>query len=68
MLIFKPKTEKIYKFVYEFSSGFHDSKKTLLLTARDPVQAVKVFNRMTNNKPVNIIEFTEVKPKVEEDQ
>ena len=65
MLNFKP--EKIYKFVYEFTSGFHDSRKTLLLTARDPVQAVKTFNHMTDNKLVNIIEFTEVKPKVEED-
>jgi hypothetical protein len=67
MLIFKSKTEIIYKFVYEFRSGFRDSRKTLLLTARDPVQAVKVFNRMTDNELVNIIEFTEVKPKVEED-
>ena len=67
MFKLKPKTEKIYKFVYDSGSGYYSSdKKTVLLTACDPVQAVKQFNKMMDSKPVNITEFTEVKHKVEE--
>jgi hypothetical protein len=64
--MFKAKTEKIYKFVYETGEGYHSTKKTFLLTAHTPVQAVKMFNRMAGNKLVNIIEFVEVVPKTEE--
>lgn len=64
--MFKPKSEKIYKFVYETESGYRSDKKTILLTACTPVQAVKTFNRMTGDKLVNIVEFIEVVPKTEE--
>ena len=58
--MFKFKSEKIYKFVYNSGSGYCDTNKTMLLTACDPVQAVKTFNRMVGNKLYNIVEFTEV--------
>ena len=58
--MFKPKSEKIYKFIYETGSGYRDEKKTSLVTACNPVQAVKTFNRMAGDKLYNIIEFTEV--------
>lgn len=64
--MFKLKSEKIYKFIYETESGYHSDKKTILLTARDPVQAAKTFNRMTGNKLFNIVEFTEFVCKTEE--
>lgn len=60
------KTEKIYKFVYETGHGYSLEKKTMLLTACTPVQAVQKFNKMTDNKLVNIVEFTEVVHKTEE--
>ena len=64
--MFKSKSEKIYKFVYENESGYCAQRKTILLTACTPVQAVKAFNRMAGDKLVNIIEFIEVVPKTEE--
>ena len=64
--MFKSKTEKIYKFVYENTSDYRPAKKTILLTARTPVQAVKAFNRMAGNKLINIVEFTEVVSKTGE--
>lgn len=64
--MFKSKSEKIYKFVYETEFGYNPNKKTILLTAYSPVQAVKTFNRMTGNKLVNIVEFIEVVSKTEE--
>ena len=66
MFNFKPKDEKIYKFVYDTGSGYYSSSKTVLLTACDPVQAVKTFNKMVDNKAINITEFTEFKLKTEE--
>jgi hypothetical protein len=64
--MFKSNSEKIYKFVYENTSNYNPTKKTILLTARTPVQAVKAFNRMAGNKLTNIVEFTEVVSKTEE--
>lgn len=65
--MFKPKTEKIYKFVYETDPGSYRSNRyTALITAYTPVQAVKEFNKKAGNKLVNIIEFIEVVPKTEE--
>ena len=64
--MFKSNSEKIYKFVYENASDYRPTKKTTLLTARTPVQAVKTFNRMAGNKLVNIVEFTEVVSKTGE--
>lgn len=64
--MFKSNSEKIYKFVYENTSNYNlAKKKTILLTARTPVQAVKAFNRMAGNKLINIVEFTEVVSKTE---
>lgn len=60
------KTEKIYKFVYEEELKWNKEKKTMLLTACTPVQAVKKFNSMTKDKLFNIIEFTEIVHKTEE--
>ena len=54
------KTEKIYKFVYEAPSSWQPEKKTMLLTACTPVEAVSKFNSMTKNSLYNIVEFTEV--------
>lgn len=62
----KKKTEKIYKFIYEDKSGWNIEKKTMLLTARTPVEAVQKFNSMTKNSLYNIVEFTEVVHKTEE--
>ena len=62
------KTEKIYKFVYENKSGFYDNKKTMLLTACTPVEAVAKFNKMTKDALFNIVEFTEVVHKTEENK
>ena len=65
--MFKPKTEKIYKFVYETNPGrYHSNRYTALFTAYTPVQAVKAFNRRADDKLVNIVEFIEVVPKTEE--
>lgn len=64
--MFKSKAEKIYKFIYENTSDYRPVKKTILLTARTPVQAVKVFNRMAGDKLINIVEFTEIVSKTEE--
>ena len=60
------KNEKIYKFVYETGRGYGQEKKTMLLTACTPVEAVKKFNKMTGDKLYNIVEFTEVIHKTEE--
>lgn len=60
MLKFKPKAKKIYKFVYEHISGNSFSRKTHLVTACDPVQAVKTFNRTVKTESFDLIEFTEV--------
>lgn len=60
------KTEKIYKFVYEAPSGWNNEKKTMLVTGRTPVEAVKKFNTMTKDRLYNIVEFTEVIHKTEE--
>jgi hypothetical protein len=61
------KTEKIYKFVYEPADMTRrDNKKTMLVTACTPVQAVKKFNNMTKDKLFNIVEFTEIVHKTEE--
>lgn len=60
------KNEKIYKFVYYTGSGYGREKKTMLLTACTPVQAVQKFNKMTDNKLYDIVEFTEVVHKTEE--
>ena len=60
------KTEKIYKFVYEAPSGWNNEKKTMLVTAYSPVEAVKKFNSMTKNTLYNIVEFTEIVHKTEE--
>lgn len=61
MFKFNSKSEKIYKFVYIQ----YGDKKTMLLTACNPTQAVKKFNTMTDNKLYDIAEFTEVIPKKE---
>lgn len=63
--MFKSNSEKIYKFVYENAEGYRPTKKTILLAARTPVQAVKAFNRRAGNKLINIVEFTEVVSKTE---
>ena len=60
------KTEKIYKFVYEEPSKWDKERKTMLVTACTPVQAVKKFNSMTKDKLFNIVEFTEIVHKTEE--
>ena len=60
------KTEKIYKFVYEAPSGWNIEKKTMLVTACTPVQAVSKFNSMTKNALYNVVEFTEIVHKTEE--
>lgn len=60
------KTEKIYKFVYESPSVWNNEKKTMLVTACSPVEAVKKFNTMTKDTLYNIIEFTEIVHKTEE--
>lgn len=65
--MFKFNKEKIYKFVYESGSGYHSERKTILLTAYNPVQAVKMFNRRTKDGLYNIVEFVEVTPKAEKD-
>ena len=62
------KTEKIYKFVYEAPSGWNTEKKTMLLTAPTPVEAVSKFNNMTKNTLYNIVEFTEIHRKTEENK
>jgi hypothetical protein len=41
----------------------YGDKKTMLLTACNPTQAVKKFNSMADNKLYDIVEFTEVIPK-----
>lgn len=64
--MFKSNSEKIYKFVYENAEDYRRTKKTILLTARTPAQAVKAFNRMAGNKLINIVEFTEIVSKTEE--
>lgn len=65
--MFKPKTEKIYKFIYETDPGsYRSTRYTALFTACTPVQAVKTFNKIVGNKMVNIVEFIEVVPKTEE--
>jgi hypothetical protein len=64
--MFKSNNEKIYKFVYKDDFGYHAEKKTMLLTGCTPVQAVKAFNKRAGNKLIDIIEFIEVVPKVEE--
>ena len=60
------KTEKIYKFVYEPDSKWEKERKTMLITACTPVQAVKKFNDMTKDTLFNIVEFTEIVHKTEE--
>lgn len=60
--MFNFKSEKIYKFVYLQ----YGDKKTALLTAYNPTQAIKKFNSMADNKLYDIVEFTEVVPKKEE--
>ena len=62
----KPKSEKIYKFIYEAPSGWNNEKKTMLVTGITPVEAVKKFNTMTKNTLYNIVEFTEIVHKTEE--
>ena len=62
------KTEKIYKFVYGAPSGWNNVKKTMLVTAFAPVEAVKKFNSMTKNTLYNIVEFTEIVHKTEENK
>lgn len=58
--------EKIYKFVYKLRSDYRfEPERTMLLTARDPVVAVKMFNRKCGNVLVEVVEFTEVQPKGE---
>lgn len=59
MFNFNSKSEKIYKFVYKE----YGDNRTMLLTACNPTQAVKKFNRMSGYKLYNIVEFTEVIPK-----
>lgn len=63
--MFKSNSEKIYKFVYENAEDYRPTRKTILLTARTPAQAVKAFNRMAGNKLINIVEFTEIVSKTE---
>lgn len=60
------KAEKIYKFVYEEPSKWDKERKTMLVTACTPVEAVKKFNSMTKDKLFNIVEFTEIVHKTEE--
>lgn len=65
--MFKPMTEKIYKFIYELEpNSYRTTRCTILLTARNPMQAVKAFNNRAGKKLVNIVEFIEVVPKTEE--
>ena len=58
--MFNLKPEKIYKFVYEDKRGFNPVRCTMLITASDPVKAVKEFNRRAGDKLYNIIEFTQM--------
>lgn len=62
------KNEKIYKFIYEPTTyaSWKPEKKTMLLTACGPVEAVKKFNKMADDKLYNIVEFTEIVHKTEE--
>lgn len=57
------KKEKIYKFVTEHKIGFSTDRMTVLLTAKDPVEAVKKFNCKAGSALVNIVEFIEITPK-----
>lgn len=58
--------EKIYKFVYKLKSDYRfEPERTILLTARDPVAAVKTFNHKCGNVLVDVVEFIEVMPKGE---
>lgn len=58
--MFNLKPEKLYKFVFEEARRYEPDKYTMLIVARDPVQAVKEFNRKTKDKLYNIIEFTQI--------
>ena len=56
------KKEKLYKFVYDKSSGYSsDRNLTLLVVASSTTDAVKKFYKLTDNKVSNIHEFTEIK-------
>lgn len=54
---------KIYKIVYD--KGTYSTGLTLLVTAKDPVRALKGFYRIVGTNVVNISEFVEVIPKKE---
>lgn len=58
--MFNLKPEKIYKFVFEDAHRYDSAKYTMLITASDPVKAVKEFNRRAGDKLYNIIEFTQM--------
>lgn len=53
--------EKIYKIVYRVKGlhGYGDDR-TILLTARDPAAAIKIFNSKCEDNLVDIKEFIEV--------
>ena len=52
------KREKLYKVVYKTSYG---EDRTLLVVARDTVNAIKEFYKLAgSNKVVSIVEFTEI--------
>ena len=58
------KEEKIYKFVYRVSWRYgYSNDESLLLTARDPVAAVRLFNKKIGHILVDIKEFVEITPK-----
>lgn len=63
------KRKKLYKFIFNLRSTLRDynpKQCTLLITATDPVQAVRELYKVTKNDVGNIIEFTVVTPKEEE--
>ena len=61
------KSEKIYKFIYRYDYSYERDKKTMLVVARGPVEAVKKFNsKIPRDKLIDIKEFTELSFKTEE--
>ena len=59
--LFKPKSEKLYKFVYEDSRCGAYRERTLLVVAINPVEATKELYRLTKNDVIHIREFVEIK-------
>lgn len=60
------KKNKIYKFVYKQKSDYYERSRTLLVVAKEPMQALKKFYKIADNDVEDILEFTVVTPKEEE--